>query len=61
MRQLRIVFMLLCLAVCFLTGCEVSKDTPNPDGVSSCPADCRCEVNGDTLTIRCDGEVALVE
>jgi hypothetical protein len=61
MRLPRTIIMLLCLAACFLTGCEVPKDSPNPDGISSCPAECVCTESGDTLTIRCDGETALLQ
>ena len=58
MRQTRIAILLLCLAASLLTGCpDVPKDSPNPDGINSCPPDCECIDNGDSYTVRCGGEL----
>ena len=56
-RKLRMAFLLaLCLTAPILTGCYVSKNEPNPDGVNTCPTGCTCTDNGDSYEVVCSGE-----
>lgn len=53
-RKLRMATLLaLCLATSILTGCPVSKNEPNPDGINSCPTNCICTDNGDVVEVQC--------
>lgn len=53
-RKLRMAILLaLCLTAPVLTGCPVSKDSPNPDGITSCPPRCVCTDQGDTFDVIC--------
>jgi hypothetical protein len=54
MRSLRVALVSLCLALCFLTGCEVDKETvqQNP----SCPSGCICTMLPDGgAIVDCEG------
>ncbi len=57
MRQSRIVLLLLlCLITSLMSGCpDVPKDSPNPDGIRSCPPDCICEETENSYTVNCSG------
>lgn len=63
MRSLKIAVVSLCLALCFLTACEVDKETvqQNP----TCPSGCSCELRSDgSATVICDdggGSPALLQ
>ena len=56
-RKLRMAILLaLCLTAPILTGCPVSKNEPNPDGINSCPAGCTCIDEGETYDVICPNE-----
>ncbi len=53
-RKLRMAILLvLCLTAPVLTGCPVSKNHPNPDGINSCPSSCTCTDIGDAYEVTC--------
>jgi hypothetical protein len=57
-RKLRTAFLLvLCLTTPVLTGCPVSKNEPNPDGINSCPTNCICTDGGDMVEVQCGSEI----
>lgn len=47
----------LCLAASVLTGCPVSKNEPNPDGINICPAGCTCIGNPDVIEVQCGDDM----
>jgi hypothetical protein len=54
MRSLRIGLLSLCVALCFMMGCTVSKETV--DQHPSCPEGCSCHMNSNgSAEVTCEG------